>query len=163
MAYALLIAAQLLGLLLVPFGLPGLWIQLAGLVGYAWLTGFATVGMTPLLIALGLATAAELLEFWLGARYARAYGGGRRAGWGAVLGGIVGALVGIPIPLLGSLVGAFVGSFVGAALLEMTRRRGVAPALRAGWGATLGRVAATAAKGAISVLIAAVALFAALG
>lgn len=163
MAYALLAVAQIIGLLLVPFGLPGLWLQLGGLVLYAWLTGFATVGMTALLIALGLATAAELLEFWLGGRYARAYGGGRRAGWGAIIGGIVGALLGVPIPLIGSLIGAFAGSFVGATLFALTARRGVAPALRAGWGALLGRAVATALKAGIAVAIATVSLFAALG
>lgn len=163
MAYALLAAAQLLGLLLVPLGLPGLWVQLGGLVLYAWLSGFATVGITPLLVAFGLATVAELGEFWLGGRYARAFGGGRRAGWGAIAGGIVGAVLGVPIPLIGSVIGAFVGSFAGAALLALTARRGVAPALRAGWGALLGRVVATGLKAGISVVIAAVALFAALG
>ncbi|CAN5242067.1 hypothetical protein BH23GEM4_BH23GEM4_07060 [soil metagenome] len=162
-SYAVLALTQLVGLLLIPFGLPGLWIQLAGLVGYAYLTGFTTVGLPPLLFALALATAAELLEFWLGGHYARRYGGGRRAGWGAILGGIVGAIAGLPVPVIGSILGAFVGSFAGAALLEATRRRGVSPTLRAGWGALLGRVAAAGLKAGIGVLIAGVALFAAVG
>ncbi|MDQ3557174.1 MAG: DUF456 domain-containing protein [Gemmatimonadota bacterium] len=163
MALALLIGAQLLGLLLLPFGLPGLWVQLGGLVLYAWLTGFASVGMAPLVAVFVLASVAELLEFWLGARFTRRYGGGRHAGWGAMAGGVAGALVGVPVPLIGSVIGAFVGAFAGAVLLELLARRQMAPALRAGWGALLGRVIATATKVGFGVVVAAVALFAALG
>lgn len=163
MEYLLLVLAQVGGLLLIPFGLPGLWLQVAGLVGYAWLTGFATVGAVPIVTALVLATLAEVAELLLGGRYARRYGGGRRAGWGAILGGLVGAVVGLPVPILGSVIGAFLGAFLGAALLEWTRGRGAAPAVRAGWGALLGRVVATALKTGVGVSIAALALLSALG
>ncbi len=162
MAYLLLALAQGIGLLLIPFGLPGLWVQVGALVLYAWFTGFVAVGATSILIVFALALAAEIGEFVLGARYARRYGGGRRAEWGAILGGIAGAFLGLPIPLVGSVVGAFVGAFAGATLLELTTRRGTAPALWAGWGAFLGRVVATAMKGAVSVVIAVVALVSAL-
>lgn len=162
MGLILLLAAQGLGLLLIPFGLPGIWLQVAALGVYGWATGFTTVGWPSLVAVVLLAGAAEVLEFVLSGRFARAYGGGRRAAWGAILGGVAGALLGLPIPIVGSVVGAFVGSFVGAALGELSARRQVGPALRAGWGALLGRLAATALKAGIGVAIASVALFAAL-
>jgi uncharacterized protein YqgC (DUF456 family) len=81
------------------------------------------------------------------------YGGSRRAGWGALIGGIVGAIVGVPVPVLGSIIGAFVGSFVGAALFEYTRERHAGIAVRAGWGAMLGRAAAAGVKIAVGLVI----------
>lgn len=158
MAYLLLAASQLVGLFLIPFGLPGLWLQVGALALFAWLTGFATVGAAAILWVLGLAFLAEVAEFLLGGRYARRYGGGRRAAWGAILGGIVGAVVGLPLPILGSVIGAFIGSFLGASLLELTTGRGATPALKAGWGAFLGRLVATGLKVGVGVSVAVVAL-----
>lgn len=162
MAYVLLVVAQIGGLLLIPFGLPGLWIQVGSLALYAWATDFQLVGPVPIFLTLFLALLAEIAEFLLGGRYAQRYGGGRRAAVGAILGGIVGAVIGIPLPLVGSVIGAFVGSFVGAAVFEMTTGRGTGAAVRAGWGAFLGRVIATAMKGAVGVVVAVVVLLTAL-
>lgn len=162
MGYLLLALSQVIGLLLIPFGLPGLWVQVGGLIVYAWLTGFTTVGAATMIGVLVLAAAAELAEFLLGARYARRYGGGRRAAWGAILGGIVGALAGVPVPIIGSVIGAFLGSFAGAALLELTTARGASPALRAGWGALVGRTIATVLKVGVGISVAVVAMAAAL-
>lgn len=153
MAYLLLVVLQLVGLCLIVFGLPGLWVEVAALVGYAWLTGFTTIGVVSLGVVLGLAVLAELAELVLGGRFARRYGGGRRAALGAILGGMIGAVMGLPIPLLGSVFGAMIGSFTGAFLLELTRRQGTAPALRVGWGALLGWVTAIALKVGVGVVI----------
>jgi uncharacterized protein YqgC (DUF456 family) len=163
MAYALLALAQVAGLLLVPFGLPGTWVQVLAVCAYAFSTDFRTVGTATIVIVLALAAVGEVIEFALGGRYARKYGGSRRAAWGAILGGIVGAFIGVPVFLVGSVIGAFVGAFVGAAALELTRNPEVRGALRVGWGAFVGRLVATAAKSAIAVAIAAVALLSALG
>jgi uncharacterized protein YqgC (DUF456 family) len=162
MAYALLVLAQAAGLLLIPFGLPGTWLQVLALVGYGFATDFRTVGVVPIAIAVVLAVTGEVVEFVLGGRYARKYGGSKRAAWGAILGGLVGALLGVPVPIIGSVIGAFVGAFAGAALLELTHKSDHRAALRVGWGAFVGRLVATAAKSAIGVAIAAVALLFAL-
>src|SRR5207249_2478726 len=45
----------ILGLLLVPLGLPGLWVMVAGIVGYGWLTDFRSVGVATIGAVLGLA------------------------------------------------------------------------------------------------------------
>lgn len=162
MAYLLLAVAEVAGLILIPFGLPGLWVQVGALAVFGWATEFATVSAFALGVVLFLATLAEVAEFVLAGRYARKYGGGRRASLGAVLGGIAGALLGLPIPLLGSVFGAVIGAFVGALALELTSGRGAAPALRAGWGALLGRLVATAMKGGVGVVIAVFTLLTAL-
>lgn len=158
----LLVSCLAAGLLLVPFGLPGLWLMVVGLVAYGWLTGFRSVSFTIIAVALGLALLAEVVEAWVGFRFARRYGGSSRAGWGALVGGLVGAVVGVPVPIIGSVLGGFTGSFAGAALVEYAQARRADTALGAGWGALLGRVAATAAKMALGIVIAVLAAFAAL-
>jgi predicted outer membrane repeat protein len=61
------------------------------------------------------------------------------------------------------VVCGFVGAFVGATLFEYSRARRSGGAVRAGWGAVLGRAAAAALKMAIGVVLAVWALFLALG
>src|SRR6059036_2971705 len=152
---ALLLAlCCIVGLVLVPLGLPGLWIMVAGIIGCGWLTDFHSVGVATIAIALGLAFLGEVVETWLGFRLARTYGGSRRAAWGALVGGLVGAVTGVPVPIIGSVIGGFIGSFAGAALFEYAHSRTADTAVRAGWGAVLGRAAAAAVKIALGVVIA---------
>ncbi|MGH7509709.1 MAG: DUF456 domain-containing protein [Gemmatimonadales bacterium] len=158
----LLVAAGLLGLVLIPFGLPGLWVILLGILGYGWLTDFQTLSMWFLGLMIGLAILGEVFEAWIGFGYAKKYGGSSRAGWGALVGGLVGAIVGVPIPIVGSVVGGFVGAFVGAALFEYTRGRRFQGSAKAGWGAVLGRAAAAAVKTGVGVVMVVWALFVAL-
>ncbi len=161
-AFLILISGSVVGLLLIPFGLPGLWVIVLGIVAYGWLTDFRSVGAGIMALAIGLAFLGELVEAWVGFRFARRYGGSRRAGWGAIVGGLVGAVVGVPVPVIGSVIGGFIGAFVGAALFEYTKARHTNSALGAGWGAVLGRVVAASIKVALGIVIAVGALFAAL-
>jgi hypothetical protein len=161
-AALLLVAACLGGLLLIPFGLPGLWVMVLGVAGYGWLTDFRTVTLGLMALVLVLAVVGEVVEAWLGFRFARRYGGSRRAGWGALAGGLVGAVIGVPVPLVGPVIGGFLGAFAGAALLEYTLARRTGAAAWAGWGAVLGRAAAAAAKMGLGIVITVSALFAAL-
>lgn len=143
----LLMVALAAGLLLVPLGLPGLWVMLGATVVYWLAVPAGSVGVVTLLVVSALVVVAEVVEFTVAGRYARQFGGSRRASWGAVLGGIVGAVVGVPVPVLGSMVGAFAGAFVGALVAEFTvprERRGVP--LTVAKGALLGRVVAAAMK-----------------
>lgn len=157
----LLIITSLAGLLIIPFGLPGLWVMVLGVVAYGWLTGFQAVTAGIVALVLALAVVGEVIEAWLGFRLARRYGGSSRAGWGALAGGLIGAVVGVPVPLIGSVIGGFVGAFAGAALLEYTRARRTDAAAGAGWGAVLGRAAAAAVKMALGIVIGVIALVAA--
>ena len=160
LAISILAAAALIGLCLIPLGLPGLWVMVAGILAYGWLTGFRSVGVATIAIVLGLAFLGEIMDQWLGFHYAKRYGGSARSGWGALIGGIIGAMIGVPIAIIGSVIGAFLGSFAGAALFEFTYSRHAGVATRAGWGALVGRAAAAAGKIAIGLVIAVIGVFA---
>lgn len=155
----LLVGTGLIGLVLIPFGLPGTWVILLGILGYGWITDFRTISATFLVIAIGLALVGEVLETWIGFRFAKRYGGSSRAGWGALIGGLIGAIIGVPVPIVGSVVGGFVGAFIGAAVFEYSRARQAEGSVRAGWGAVLGRATAAAVKIAIGVAMVAGSLF----
>ena len=161
-AVFLLIAASLLGLVLIPLGLPGLWVIVLAILGYGWLTDFRTLSEGYIALVVGLALLGEVFEAWIGFRFAQRYGGSSRAGWGALVGGLIGAVVGVPVPIVGSVVGGFVGAFLGAAVFEYTRARQSGVAAKAGWGAVLGRAAAATIKMAIGVVLAVSSLFLAL-
>src|SRR5438876_9747981 len=122
------------GLPLIPFGLPGLWVMVLGFLLFGWLTQFRSESVATIAIVLSLAFAGELIESWLGFRFARRYGGSRRAGGGAVVGGAVGAVVGVPVSVVGRVVGAFGGLFAGAALDESAYWPRPGVAVSAGWG-----------------------------
>jgi uncharacterized protein YqgC (DUF456 family) len=158
----LMAACFIAGLALIALGLPGLWVMVAAVLAYGWLTDFQSIGVVTLGIVLALAFIGEVIEAWLGFGFARRYGGSKRAGWGALIGGLVGAIVGVPVPIIGSVIGAFIGSFAGAVVFEYSKAGAPGVALRAGWGALLGRAAATAAKIAVGLVIAVVSLFAAI-
>ena len=156
MELLVLFAALVVGLILVPLGLPGLWVMVGAGLLYNLLVGDAALSIWTVAAVLVLAVIAEVIEFSLAGRYARKYGGSRRAGWGAILGGIVGAIMGVPIPIpfIGSMIGAFVGAFVGALVFEYTRREANATtATRVATGALLGRVVAAGMKVAIGFVI----------
>ena len=162
LALAILAIGILGGLLLVPLGLPGLWVMIGALLIYGWLTDFRSLSVALIVIVLALALSGEIIETWLGFRFAKRYGGSSRSGWGALLGGIVGAIVGAPVPVIGSVIGAFLGSFIGAALFEYSASRQLEVATRAGWGSVVGRAAAAAANIGLGVIIAVIAAYAAL-
>jgi uncharacterized protein YqgC (DUF456 family) len=143
----LLLALVLLGgLLLVPLGLPGLWVIAGAALAFNPLVGEERIGLVTIAGVFLIAVAAEVVEFVLAGRFAQRYGGSRRAGWGAIIGGIAGAIIGVPVPIVGPMLGAFAGSFAGALIAELTRGTGGGMATRVATGALLGRVAAVAAK-----------------
>jgi uncharacterized protein YqgC (DUF456 family) len=131
-----IVLVQLAALCMIPLGLPGTWLQVfaAGIVAWRMdrpLWGFA--------IVLALAVAGEIAETLSGQWGARRFGGSRRAAWGALIGGFAGLFIGTPIPVLGSLAMSFVGTFAGALAGEMMERGRLAPELRVGVGAMVGR------------------------
>jgi hypothetical protein len=146
MAVALLLAAIALGLLMIPFGLPGTLIIFAATLSYYLLVPDSSIGLATVVLVGALMIVAELLEFMLAGRYAKKYGGSKRAGWGAIIGGMVGAFFGVPLPIIGSVIGAFIGSFVGAFAFEWYGHKDHAVATRVAWGALVGRAVSAAMK-----------------
>jgi uncharacterized protein YqgC (DUF456 family) len=148
----LLAVALVAGLLLIPLGLPGLWLMVGATLLYSYVKPSISIWTIGALTVLALI--AELIEFSLSGRSARTYGGSRRAGWGAIIGGVVGAFVWTPLPVIGPMIGAFAGAFVGAWIAEMTRGTPVGGATRVATGALLGRIVAVAMKVGIGLVLA---------
>jgi uncharacterized protein YqgC (DUF456 family) len=146
MALLLLAGVILLSLILIVLGLPGLWIMVATAVAYNLLVPGDPIGWFTLVAVTALGIVAEVLEFTLSGKYARKYGGSRRAGWWAIIGGLIGAFVGFPVPIVGPVIGAFVGSFVGALAAELSVGTHPRDATRVGYGALMGRVVSTVLK-----------------
>ena len=147
------VLSMLLCLLLIPLGLPGLWLIAVLTLGLT-LAGEVTWGVA--LAVAGVTALAELAEFLVLKRFGAAFGGSRRAFWGAVLGGMAGLFVGVPIPIVGSIVTAFVGSFLGAGAVTLLETRSLRRSARVGWGILLARTAAVGLKVAVAVGVIAV-------
>ncbi|HEU4879690.1 MAG TPA: DUF456 domain-containing protein [Gemmatimonadaceae bacterium] len=155
MAFGILTVVLILSLVLIALGLPGLWVMIASAVVYNITTHTDAIGWFTLIGVGVLALIAEFIEFTLSAKYARKYGGSRRAGWGAMIGGMAGAFMGVPVPIVGPLIGAFIGSFVGALVGELTVGTSKTGAAKVATGALIGRVVATAMKMGVGCAIAA--------
>jgi uncharacterized protein YqgC (DUF456 family) len=150
----LVFAALAAGLVMIPLGLPGLWVMVGAAILHRVAGRSDEMGVAFLALIAALALVAEIVEAVLGVAAARRYGASRWGMWGAFLGGIAGAIALSPIlPLAGTLFGAFVGAFVGAFALEWWKSRAFRASWRAGLGAFVGRVAATAVKVAIGATI----------
>lgn len=148
---ALLVIAGLAGTV-VP-ALPGVPLVFAGLLVGAWIGDFESVGWVTIGILALLAAIAWLVDFLAGAAGTRYLGASSRAFWGATLGALVGMFFGLPGLLLGPFIGAVVG--------ELSGGHGLVQSGRAGVGAWLGLVVATAAKLAIVFLMIGIFAFAA--
>ena len=162
MPLLILTAVLLLSLVLTVLGLPGLWIMIATAITYTLIVPGRPIGWFTIGAICVLGVVAEVLDVMLAGRFARRYGGSRRAGWGAIIGGMIGAFVGVPVPVVGSIIGAFVGAFVGALVAELRGGAGTNAATRVATGALLGRVVGTVIKIGLGFSIAIWIFFAAL-
>jgi uncharacterized protein YqgC (DUF456 family) len=142
---------QLLAVLLIAVGLaglalpaiPGAPVLFAGLLLSAWAEDFQYVALGTLTALAALAVLTYAVDFAAGAFGAKHFGASGRAAVGAVIGAVGGIVFGLPGIILGPFVGAFIG--------ELSARRSVEEAGRAGIGATLGLVAGAALKLALGI------------
>lgn len=153
MELLILAVVLVVSLLMIPLGLPGLWIIIASAFAYKILVP-GTIGILTLVGIVILGVIAEVFEFTLAGQYARKYGGSRRASWGAIIGGTIGAIMGFPVPIIGPILGGFAGAFVGALLGEMSRGKDAGNAPRIATGALIGRAVAAAMKTGVGVIVA---------
>ncbi len=148
------------GIFLSAFGLPGTVLILINAVSYAFVTGFARIGLTVILILTVMAIVAELLDFGLGMIGAFRFGLSIRGIWAALFGSLAGAIILIPFFLgMGVLIGIFLGGSAAVFVMEVLERRKQKLSFRAGIGAMLGGMAGIAVKGMLSVAMAAFSLF----
>lgn len=143
-------------IVLIPIGLPGLWLIVVGVLGLVlagelgWGFGLTVAAVTFV---------AEAAEFVVLGRFGRAFGGSRRAFWGAIAGGFAGLLLGAPIPVVGSVVAAFLGTFAGAGIVTWLETSSLERSVRVGWGVLLARTVAAGLKVGVAVgVVVAVAL-----
>lgn len=138
-AAIILVAVGVVGAL-VPV-LPGAVLVFAGLVLASWADGFTRVGPVTLFFLALLTVAVYVVDFLAGAYGVEKTGASRRAVIGAILGTVVGLFFG--------LAGLILGPFIGAVAGELTVRRQLLDAGRAGAGAWFGIVLGAAAKMAL--------------
>lgn len=135
-----LTAAGLAGLIMP--ALPGTPLLVAGLVVAAWAEGFQYVGAGTLIVIVLLGAVAYAVDFVAGAIGAKQFGASKRAMAGAAIGGLAGIWFGLP--------GIILGPFVGAVAAELSQKRPLKEAGRAGFGTMLGLAIGTAAKFALA-------------
>jgi len=140
LAAVLLLIAGLVGLVLP--AIPGAPLIFAGMLLAAWAEDFQYIGAGTLSVLALMAALSYAADFAAGALGAKRFGASRRAVIGAAIGAIAGLFFGLPGVLLGPFVGAVVG--------ELSTRRSLGDAGRAGVGATLGLVLGAAAKIALA-------------
>ncbi|MGD8240400.1 MAG: DUF456 domain-containing protein [Armatimonadota bacterium] len=159
----------LLGFLAVLVGLPGTILIFIASVVYSACTGFEAIPWWMLLILLALTVTAEVADNLLSGIGAKRYGTSTRGTWAAMAGGLLGAILGgsaspllgtvglmggpvggVTLALVGPIVGSFVGGFTGAMIYESRVGRESDDAVRAGWGAVVGRTLGILLKCAIA-------------
>jgi uncharacterized protein len=153
--YILMLIVSIFGLLINILGLPGLWVLVASVAGYAWLTGWNHfVGWPTMISLIVLGLIAETLEFMAGAAGSKAAGGRMRGMIGAVVGAMIGGifLSILPIPVVSTIFGACLGAFFGAAIMELTDKD-FRHSLRVGVGAAKGRLMGIVIKSGIGIIM----------
>src|SRR5436190_22341138 len=103
--YIALLIIALFGVFATILQLPGLWLVVAAVASYAWITNArGYVGTGSLITIILLALAAEIVEFAAGSAGAAKAGASKRAMLGAVIGAILGGIffTFIPIPIIGT-------------------------------------------------------------
>ena len=140
---------------LVIFGLPGIWLLVLASAGLKlWMPEMIAWWQIGTLV--GIAAVGEIVEFVASSAGATKAGGSRWGAIGALVGGIAGAIIGTPIvPVAGTILGGAIGAGLGAIGCELIiGEQTVGNSLRIGRGAAIGRLVATVAKTALSVIAA---------
>jgi uncharacterized protein len=157
LTHAILLLGMATGLVIIPFGLPGVAVIFLSVLLYGLLTKFnGAIGMNFFLVLCVLTIIAETADNWLMLLGAKKFGASTAAVWLSLLGGFLGAVtlgpfLALALSFVGPFVGAFVGAFLIVVLYEYRKKRRWNEALRAGWGTLVGRLAGIALKMVIGV------------
>jgi len=152
--FTIFVVVLFIGIFSIIFGFPGTFLILGDVVIYSLATGFEKIGLKIIIILVFISLLAEAVDFFMGVVGARRYGSSKTGVILSIIGGIIGAIVMVPVLLgLGAVIGAFLGGFAGAFLGEYLEQRKLKPALRAGYGALIGRIAGVLVKGSLAVVM----------
>ncbi len=131
-----------LGVVAILLGLPGTFIIFGDALVYGLITRFrGAITVRFLLVLLAITLFAELVEFLLANFTTLKFGASKWGVVGTLGGGILGATWGsAAFPLVGTLIGAISGAFLGAFILEYLHREDHDVAIKAGFGALVGKI-----------------------
>jgi len=115
---------------------PGVGLVFAGVLLYAWATGWETISVAWV-VGFGVVALLAWVADYIGAAAGAKYGGGK---WPTVLGSVIGAIAGL---ILGGPLGLFIGAFVGALGGALYEGQSMEKASRAALYAVVGMVGAT--------------------
>lgn len=153
LAIVIFLVLSLLGLVLIPIGIPGTFFVVAA-SGFAGLiTGWDLVSLQLFLIFLGLAILGEVGDWGFSLLSGKKYGASKESLAGSFVGAVIGSILGLPLPVIGNLIGAFVGAFVGAFLVEMILGQDVTQAMRSGVGVLFGKIFGSIVKVSIGMVM----------
>ncbi len=118
LAIVILATTVLIGLLLIPLGLPGLWVMVGGIHGGSTRSGWGALigGLVGAVIGVPVAVVGSVIGAFVGAfigaalfeyTYSRHAGVATRAGWGAVVGRAAAAAAKIAIGIVIAVIGVF--------------------------------------------------------
>lgn len=152
--FTIFVVILFIGVFSIVLGFPGTFLILGDVIVYSLITGFEKIGFKIIIVLVLISLLAEAVDFFLGVAGARKYGSSKRGVVLSIIGGIIGVIVMAPILLgLGAVIGAFLGGFAGAFLGEYLEQRKLKPALRAGYGALIGRIAGVLVKGSLAIVM----------
>ena len=149
--------ATLLGIILVPLGLAGVWLIVASSLTYSYyydfVPGSSDYGVNAVLLA--LAVLAEILEFLVGTFAGKVM---VEISTGAIIsslvGALIGAMIGVPVFLIGSFLGLLLGAFLGALIYEWIVQKDFKVAVTAAVAVFLSRMVASFLKTCIAIVMA---------
>ena len=143
-----------LGVLMVPLGLPGTWLIVVGAALYSIFFSFDggdSSAWAVNFILIGIAVFGEIVEFFVGTLGSKPLKVSNGAIVCAFIGGIVGAIIGVPVFLIGSLLGVFLGAFLGAFIWELATLGSVGRALTNALAVLATKVVATFLKTTLAI------------
>lgn len=146
--------AAILGIVMVPFGLPGVWLIVGSSILYSLFYDYSPQAsdfwVNGMLIFLGLiAEALEFLVGTLGGKMMTEISTGAIVS--SIVGGIIGAIIGVPVFLIGSFLGLLLGAFLGAFIYEFLIQKNFIIALKSATAVFFSRMVASFLKTCLAV------------
>ncbi len=149
-----------IGVTLVPLGLPGTWLIVLDAFLYSLVRDYKnTDDWKVVLVALLLALAGEGIEFATGVFGAKNQKIPTGAIVASIVGGIIGAIVGVPVFLIGAVLGLLLGTFLGALIYGLITHPHLKEAIRFAIVTLFSRVVSIFAKTTVALVMVAYLLF----